>query len=225
MEQSTVLTWLQGRHWIYSLLATVYYQGPTEELLANFPKEEALQEFARRLGNSLVQEGVTELYREWNARREERDYPGDLWADYNRLFVGPGKLLAPPWESVYRSKERLVFGESTLQVRSFYQRYGVEVKNRNKEPDDHVGLEMEFMAYLCQEALEKIRAGADAFPYIQASQQFLEEHLGQWVPEFCGDVEEGAKTGFFRGVAKFTRGWLECDREAVLECLEAMEDL
>ena len=157
-------------------------------------------------------------------RQGDQNYPVELWEDYNRLFIGPGALLAPPWESVYRSK-RLVFGEETLQVRDFYQRFGLEVKNLNKEPDDHIGLEMEFIAYLCQEAIQKIQDNEDAVPYIQATRQFLQEHLAQWVPEFCGDIEEGARTGFFRGLAKFTDGWLEFDSEAVAECLETMDGM
>src|SRR4051794_22478979 len=31
--------------------------------------------------------------------------------EYHRLFIGPGPLVAPPWESYYRSKEQLLFEE------------------------------------------------------------------------------------------------------------------
>lgn len=225
MGKETILEWLQGRLWVYSLLGAIYYQGPKEELLSNLANEDGLKEFAHHIANPLMEQGISQLYQELNDRQGDQNYPVELWEDYNRLFIGPGALLAPPWESVYRSKERLVFGEETLQVRDFYQRFGLEVKNLNKEPDDHIGLEMEFIAYLCQEAIQKIQDNEDAVPYIQATRQFLQEHLAQWVPEFCGDIEEGARTGFFRGLAKFTRGWLEFDGEAVAECLEAMDGM
>lgn len=35
----------------------------------------------------------------------------ELTGDYYRLFVGPDTVLAPPWESVYRHEDRLIFGQ------------------------------------------------------------------------------------------------------------------
>lgn len=36
---------------------------------------------------------------------------------YQRLFIGPYALPAPPWGSVWLDKENVIFGESTLQLR------------------------------------------------------------------------------------------------------------
>lgn len=44
-----------------------------------------------------------------------------LKLDYNRLFVGPGHIVVPLWESIYRTKEKLLFGESEITVRRYYQ--------------------------------------------------------------------------------------------------------
>ncbi|MEI3231097.1 MAG: molecular chaperone TorD family protein, partial [Gordonibacter pamelaeae] len=43
---------------------------------------------------------------------------GQLRSVYTKLFIGPAKLPAPPWESVYATGGRpLLFQESTLAVR------------------------------------------------------------------------------------------------------------
>lgn len=63
--------------------------------------------------------------------------PSDvLGADYHRLFVGPGTMLAPPWESVHPSDEGLTFQDETLQVRQAYAEFGLTAPAVNREPDD-----------------------------------------------------------------------------------------
>ncbi|MEA7543853.1 molecular chaperone TorD family protein, partial [Salmonella enterica subsp. enterica serovar Montevideo] len=39
--------------------------------------------------------------------------------DFNALFVGPGKLLAAPFASVYLEDDALVMGKATLEIRDF----------------------------------------------------------------------------------------------------------
>ena len=68
--------------------------------------------------------------------------------DYLRLFVGLGMPLAPPWESAWASDARLIFQRETLDVRYWYRSAGLEVANLHAEPDDHIGLELEFIGAL-----------------------------------------------------------------------------
>ena len=48
--------------------------------------------------------------------------------DFNRLFVGPSALLAPPYASVYLGDEPLVLRATTLDVRELMQTLGVKVR-------------------------------------------------------------------------------------------------
>lgn len=123
--------------------------------------------------------------------------------DHNRLFVGPGHVLAPPWESVHRGEEHLLFDEPTLQVREWYNRYGLQAPRLNREPDDHVGLELEFCARLGQLALD---LPADA-PAITADLGlFLTNHVATWVPGFAELVCEHVDTRFHRGLGRLLAG-------------------
>lgn len=122
--------------------------------------------------------------------------------DFQQLFVGPFHLPAPPWESVYRSRDRLLFEAETLQVREFYRRHGLQAPKLNQEADDHISLELEFLARLLD------RAGAaeadgdleQARSLVAEHDRFLAEHLTTWAPQFFGDVEANAQTACYRGL-------------------------
>ena len=49
-------------------------------------------------------------------RRALKTAPADLDRDYHRLLVGPGKLAAPPWGSVYLDSESVLFGDSCIAL-------------------------------------------------------------------------------------------------------------
>lgn len=50
--------------------------------------------------------------------------------DFNALFVGPGKLLAAPFASVYLEDDALVMGKATLEIRSLWQRWDYRLIRR-----------------------------------------------------------------------------------------------
>jgi TorA maturation chaperone TorD len=127
-----------------------------------------------------------------------------------RLFVGVGQVLAAPWESVYFNDGRMVFQEQTLQVRDWFRRFGVETEKLHNEPDDHIGLELSFLAHLATLGLQAIEAKDDNKfeEIVEAQRRFMEEHPLKWVPRWCKLVEEKANTDFYRGLAKLVRGTL-----------------
>lgn len=133
-----------------------------------------------------------------------------LSVDYTRLFIGPDRVLAPLWESVYFNDERMVFKEQTMQVRAWYKRFGLAVSDLNHEPDDHLGLELAFLAHLARQALAAIEQQDSAgYERIVAGQRaFLAEHPLKWVRAWCELVTQHAHTDFFRGIALFTQGSL-----------------
>lgn len=135
----------------------------------------------------------------------------EIAADHARLFVGPGRLRAAPYESVHRSADRLLFGEQTLAVRDWFRAYGVSAPCQGREPDDHIGLELEFVAMLLEWALEAVEEGEDleVESFTRAAAEFVEEHPGRWAGAFFELVAAEAHTDFYRGVARLGLGWLQ----------------
>jgi TorA maturation chaperone TorD len=144
--------------------------------------------------------------------------------DYTRMFVGPGRLPAPPWESLYRDAERLHLSEQTLQVRAAYQKYGLSPRDLGREPDDHIGFELDFMHKLCELTKQKAKEGdaASLQAILEDQRTFLDEHLLGWVPAWTTDVVKSAETDFFKGMAQLLRAYLALDRELVHGLLEAL---
>ena len=132
-----------------------------------------------------------------------------LDADFNRLFVGPGPLLAPPWESAQRGVDRLLFGPSTLEVRAWYARFGLEAPNRGREPDDHLGLELGFLAHLCERGQALVAKDPAALAErLRALDAFLDQHVLAWAPGFLEQILGAARTEYYRGLANLTLGCL-----------------
>lgn len=197
--------WLIERQTVYSLLA-LFYRSDLHIGLKFLRKEPILQRIAKAPENSAFAVGTRKMLSEMAEQRNDDAYEVLLREEYQRLFIGPGHLPAPPWESVYRTKEKLLFGDPEWTVRQFYHTFGLEVNMA--EPADHLALELSFMARLCMPTRKNLRTISDL---LAKQQKFLEDHLTQWVPDWANDVHSNAQTQFWRGLAGMTQGWIEND--------------
>lgn len=133
--------------------------------------------------------------------------------EYAELFVGPRAPLAPPYESVYVGAVRRLNTDVTMQVRRFYEQCGMEVVRRNTVPNDHVGLELEFMAALCAREADAREAGDTALAQSLRDTQcdFLEVHLGSWIDVFAARVSEAYCADYYDAWARFTQSFVAWD--------------
>jgi TorA maturation chaperone TorD len=141
--------------------------------------------------------------------------------EYQRLFIGPGPLAAPPWESYYRSKEQLLFEEWTYQIREQYHRFGLQFIKENNEPDDHLLLELEFMTFLSEACLPETEKEKIA-QLISSQISFLENHLMIWIPYFCKRVIENTNSQLYLGAAMLLEDFLSFDLQSLYEVRGAM---
>ncbi len=126
--------------------------------------------------------------------------------DYSDLYVGPADIV-PIWESVWTSKERLLFEDSAMDVRQTYARLGFETADRDHQPDDHFGLELSFLAALFSLAAQADESGdtEDMRTMLEEARSFMQKHLGVWSGEFLDATAARATTGLFQGVALLGR--------------------
>ncbi|MBW7882081.1 MAG: molecular chaperone TorD family protein [Caldilineaceae bacterium] len=97
---------------------------------------------------------------------------------FNRLFVGPRTLLAPPYASVYLDPEPQLMGRITLQIRQLYQLLDLRVPWENVIPDDHLSFELD----LCRQLSVARRTVVS--PELEAIYMYLIAHMRRWVPQF-----------------------------------------
>lgn len=203
---------LTGEVLVFELLGRLLYGEPDKNWLIRLLDEDVFADVPFGAEQQETKIGL-ELLRAWTEENRKGLTDGsfdDLRVDYTRLFVGVGKVLAPPWESVYFGDDRLLFQEQTLQVRAWYRRLGLEPEKLYQEPDDHIGLELLFLAHLARLGLQALEENDQARfeECLLAQGGFAAEHPLKWVSAWAGSVQANAKTGFYCGLAHLTHGTL-----------------
>lgn len=155
----------------------------------------SIQADVQSMDNEKMQQGFQKLLACTNEQFDALEY------DFNRLFVGPGKLLAAPYESTYLNPDRVLMQRETLAVRRFYERAGLELIEKNHEPDDHIALELEFICYLFENVLENADQMAS-----DMLEEFLQTHLLLWVGDFCKDIQSNSEHPVCLGMAEILEG-------------------
>ncbi|WP_052352810.1 TorD/DmsD family molecular chaperone [Neobacillus dielmonensis] len=140
--------------------------------------------------------------------------------EFHRLFIGPG-MSAPPWESYYRSQDHLLFEDCMIQIRELFYQFGLQNKMENKEPDDHLSLELEFMVFLSEQSL--LKKDLEYLKNLLTTQiDFLQEHLLSWIPQFCERIIQNTTSPFYSGAAMLLRDFCWFDLETLTQAREAL---
>ncbi|MEE8433139.1 MAG: molecular chaperone TorD family protein [Candidatus Desulfatibia sp.] len=189
---------------IYGLLATIYRQEITSDLLGQIKDPQFLGALS-----VLEVEGIDGLMQKPAAELLE-----DLAVEYTRLFLGPGKHISPH-ESVHHQREDgqwgMLWGASTVEAKKFIEATGLSYTDDYKGMPDHISVEFEFMQQLTlrEEQAWKAADAARAGACRQVEKKFIEEHLIRWVPAFCEMVIQEAELPFYQAVAILTRSFIE----------------
>lgn len=212
---------LANRFYLYDLLQHIFGNEPSLQLLQIATGEhtqEAIQLLETKDNEFADIQALLNKVKD-SILSNPDEFLDKLVSEYTYLLLGPNKLPAPPWESVYRTKERLIFQESTLSVRRIYLKHQFLPANYPHEADDHIALELNFMAHLAKLSLEKFeRESIDEVKQLLADQKsFLAEHLLLWISQFADQIQ-GAKTHYFYPqVALLTKRFLHTDADIIDE--------
>ncbi len=187
----------RARAGLYGLTSRVFSEKPSAALLAGMKQAEMLESLAA------LDVNFDEAFLTADAEVQAEE----LAVEYARLFIATGTNIAP-YESVFvRSWDEespQLWGDATVAVKKFYEEAGLELKAG--QTPDHIGLELEAMAVLAECEAARLESedvdGAGKLEELQ--QQFCEEHLIHWVPEFCKAVEQQTQSSFYRSMAALT---------------------
>lgn len=122
----------------------------------------------------------------------------NLQTAWQTSFYGPGYLPAPPWGSVYLDPERVVFGVSLIELRSFLSNLGLQLTSAMNEPEDHFGLLLLLAAQLATE-----QEGVNKVP--DSLRQLLTLHLLPWSKRYLNCLAESAEHPFIKLLAEYTQ--------------------
>ncbi|RUS67165.1 Tat proofreading chaperone DmsD [Saezia sanguinis] len=117
----------------------------------------------------------------------------ELDAHWQRLFIGPHHLYAPPWGSVYLDKENVIFGESSIWLGSFLREHGMFVDTGMHEPEDHIGLMFWYAAGFVEKEMD------------EALCTLLAQHMLPWSARYLALLKEHAQVPFYEGLAELAQ--------------------
>jgi putative dimethyl sulfoxide reductase chaperone len=189
----------------YRLLAACYY-SPSQALL----EENCCTSLASLLSDMAPDAAVSATEAAELLHKIRLD---ELLVEHARLFMGPFKLVAPPYGSVWLDEQKSVMGDSTAKVAAFYHANGLHLADDFHELPDHFAVELEFMSYLAFQQREAVAAGdpleADRLRDLQ--REFLGTFLLPWLEPFTDAIIEDAEAPFYQAIARCTARFITAD--------------
>lgn len=193
---------------VYSLLAELFLNPLDEQMLDTLRQPEFVADWP--LGRDLpdVEQGLARMVAALPAANLT-----DLRQEFYHLFGFLGPADAPPWQSVYLDREHVLMGEETLRLRALFARFGLVVAETERQPEDHLSLQLLFLATLAARTAEQLAAGdeAGARALLEGQRECLEENLLRWAERFTEQAEAASESGFYGGLSRLTLGLLRLD--------------
>lgn len=209
---------MDSRANVYKVLSRSYLK----EIDAAFAREFA-EEFSFESSND-------EMVRVLNAAKEALSGVDDnalelLAVDFDRVFFGMGPLTARhafPYESVYTSERGIMMQEAYAQVVHVYREQHLAKDKGFTEPEDHIAVELAFMATLSERTATFLREGLEEAAEETIRQQitFANSHLLNWIDRFCVDLAQAASGTFYEYIATFTKLFVQEDIALLSEMVD-----
>lgn len=195
---------LENRAGLYNLLRALYSYPLTDILLDTLSGLDVGPK-------SHLAAGVAKM----QSRLKAEDAPSlkhvaeELKVEMTRLFEGPGLPVAPPYASYYLHGGQLM-AQAAVDARQFYLDWHALPEGEIRLPDDHIALELGFLAHLAQQAVQA-KSTTELTTTLKGSREFIRVHLQPWLPKFCVAQIKASTDPFFIGLTHLLQGMVEAD--------------
>jgi TorA maturation chaperone TorD len=214
-----------GRAAFYGLLVAVFGHLPDRELVAKIERGD-FQSFLTRcceLGHGRLDSGLQMVtaYQAGIKGRPGEEVLTELSVDRTKILRGTGHPeLKPPYEGLYKRRESI--GASVLELRRFYRKTGLLPDETVRESADYLCVELDFMKELCLREQSRWLKDERVRETVAQEEEFLRRHLGNWVGDFCTEVEKHALTDFYRGFSLILDAFIGLEKEWLGDLLHEM---
>lgn len=117
--------------------------------------------------------------------------------EYTKLFIGPPRPAAAPWETMYRAEGVTVgFGEPTFAMQNLLREAGLEMSNKNNQYADHIGIELLYASVLCTRLAEAEDDESERTMLANKLSGFAQEHPLEWIGRLRAAVAESEPDGY-----------------------------
>ncbi|MNO93201.1 chaperone protein TorD [compost metagenome] len=205
--------WMELRGWVYQLLMDFLSRQPRMSLIAQWcrrveQKNTIPHSNAGTMLKSYLESIPVEDFRK--VCREEAE-------EYKSLFMGDEAVMKA-YESAYLVGDNRTEMNSDLAefmcltgIRNMYLEAGVVFNKLSGERDDHIAMEIEFMAVLSGEMSAKEAFRDRCLEIADLQIRFLESHLLKWGPRFSQDLASATKSPLYKGLAELLTEFLAYD--------------
>ena len=195
--------WLDSRGLIYQILVDFLGRKPTLSLVAQWRSN-------RQMGVAAeMTEGGRELKR-YLCSQEPSQLPHICEKEsleYKRLLNAQTVHSLVPREAAI-----LGYEEDFCNVLSdVYTSAGIVFNKCNGEADDHIAIELEFMAVMHERMLYNSFSIRSAMELLDIQVAFLEEHLLKWTPTFCEKLNASTDSTLYLGLSHMLEEFLPLD--------------
>jgi len=213
MYESDEIAIAKEREKTYRFLSGLCLNPPSDSLLTMIKNRSILLLFE----GEGAEKSCKEIARFIDEASGIENLSDELSAEHTALFILPSDFI--PHEAVYLDKEKRLGGRVTMRVRQFYESAGADILEQCQEMPDHIGLELEFMAFLCRMEKELREAGDSESlnKCIHLQKAFLNEHLLKWGYQCCEKIIERANLGFYKAAAYLAIDFMKSEEEQIAE--------
>lgn len=178
MQELKILN--EKRAEIYWWLSSLFFKELSEQDIARYHSAEVRTFLSGLADEQSLNREVKHLVEALNRLQNRQDAQLELAADFCDLFLKSDRDSALPYASVYTDKG-LLNGKPAQQMRELLGAHGVKVEQNLNEPEDHLAIQLDFLAHLAISA-NQIEHSAQLSSALQAQSDFISQHLLTWLP-------------------------------------------
>ena len=135
-----------------------------------------------------------------------------LAREYAFLFLGVGSRTVALCESVYRGGGKRLYDDVYFDVKQEYASSGAAKREDFPEPEDHLAVEMAYMAHLCGLSQENLDSdGTEEAAELARQKAFFEVHLLSWIPALSERLLGVSESVFYSAMANLLRVVINLD--------------
>lgn len=152
--------------------------------------------------NSLLANIQQQNSRKMNINKQQFLSFAEMKAIYHHCFTGPSEPFAPPVESLYKqwttdptaatpiaNETGHLYGDPAIHMQHLYKQFGLIMPPQYKNMPDHLGLQLEFLAFLLNEV---------PFSFVL---QYVYDHF-DWLPLFKNKLQTVSGSNFYVSVTE-----------------------
>jgi TorA maturation chaperone TorD len=173
--------------------------------------------FPQRMGYSLsaqkaypVQKQLAEHIASWPDEIDDA-MMDELAADFAAIYLNH-TYNSSPMESVWIDEENLAYQQPMFDIRDIYREHQLEVANWRMRPDDHLVIQIQFIAYLLRSKPREVNT-------LHKITRFMDEHLLRWIDDFSQRVANRCETEFYGLLGLLTACYLNEIRDMLAEII------